>query len=87
MPLPRACLLRANYFFPALAYLLPPHRAVEAVLLQQVLVTTAFDDLSSFQNVNAIRVQDGGEAVRDQYRDGVPAHGDISNRLADLFLR
>jgi len=39
-----------------------------------------------FQHVNAIRVQDGGEPVRDQYRDGVAAHGHTPNGLADLSL-
>src|SRR5258708_39014705 len=40
-----------------------------------------------FQYVNAIRVQDGREPVRDQYRDRVSARGDIPNGLADFFLR
>src|SRR6266403_1477490 len=78
---------RVEQLLPAFPHLLPPHRAIETFACEQIFVAAALHNSSPFQHVNAIRVKDGGEPVRDQYRDGVAAHGHIPNGLADLFLR
>jgi len=49
-------------------------------------VTATFRHAPSFQDVDAIRVEDCGKAMRDQYRDGIAACSHVSNRLAYLIL-
>ena len=56
---------------PPLADLLAPHRVVEALELEQLVVAADFDDPTAFEHVNAIGVHDGRQSVRDQDRDDV----------------
>ena len=64
-----------------LAHLLAPHRVVETALLQQLVVTALLDDAATLEDVDAIRVHDRGEPVRDENRDRVASAVHLADRL------
>ena len=56
-----------------LADLLPPHRVVQALLLEQLVVAPGLDDAAALEHVDPIGVHDRRQPVRDQDGDRVAA--------------
>src|SRR5206468_7324480 len=71
----------------ALADLLAPHRVVQALQLDQFFVLAGFHDPAAFEDEDLIRMNDCREAMRDQNRNQVLAHGNIADSFADLLFR
>jgi hypothetical protein len=70
---------------PAFAHLLAPHGVVEAFALQEVGVAAGFDDVAPFEDVDAVGVEDGRQAVRDEDGDEV-AGRHLADGLGDLLF-
>ena len=71
---------------PPFADLLAPHRVVEALELEQLVVAADFDDAAALEHVNAVGVHDGRQPVRDEDRDDIGRRRDVAHRAADLFF-
>src|SRR6266446_4560114 len=71
----------------AFANLLPPHRIVESLLIEQLRVPSKFDDASTLQHIDSVGVHYGGQPMRNQNRDRLLISRDFTNRAADFFFR
>src|ERR1700674_2011969 len=70
----------------SLANLLPPHRVVQALLIQQLGVAPRLDDPAALEHIDSIRVHHRRESMRNQNSDGFLIGCDLANRAADLFF-
>ena len=66
------------------AHLLPPHRVVQALALEQFVVRARLDDAAALQHVDAVGVHHRRQPVRDQNRDRVRAFA-ATSRIVRLI--
>src|SRR5258708_28807442 len=66
-----------------LANLLTPHRVVQPLLIDQLVVPTRFDDAAALEDVDAVRVQDRRQPMGDEHGNRVAARRHVADRLDD----
>ena len=69
-----------------LANLLAPHRVVQALQRDQLVVASGLDDAAALEHVNPIGVQDRRQAVGDEDGNRLAARGDGADRVDDAFF-
>src|SRR6266436_8440945 len=62
----------------ALANLLPPHRVVQAFLVEQLRVPSKFDDASTLQYVDSVGVHHRRQPMRNQNRNRLLIRRDLT---------
>jgi hypothetical protein len=66
--------------------LLPPHREVESLPVQKLVVRAGLDDSATLQNVDAVGVHDRRQPVSDENRHRFAIAGNVAHRSADLLF-
>src|SRR5450631_2699072 len=69
-----------------LAYLLPPHRIVQAFLFQQFGVAPRFHNAPTLQHVDPVRMHHRRKTMRNQNGDGLLISRNLANCAADFLL-
>lgn len=79
-------LIHRKHLLLPLPNLLPPHRIIQPFFRQQFIMRTRFHDVAFFQHVDAVGVEDGAEAVRDEQGNLAAFGADFANGAGDFFL-
>ena len=69
-----------------LADLLAPHRVIQPLQFQQILMTAGLYDTSSLEHINPIRVKDGRESMRDKNRNQILPHRNVPDSHRDFLF-
>src|SRR6185503_11500664 len=70
----------------ALANLLPPHRIVQTLLRDELVVAADLDNTAALEHVDAIGVKNRRQAMRDENRHRLAGARHVADRLDDAFF-